>query len=356
MKKICLLALITAALVGCGKKDVTAPANGGGTNPPVNPGTVTITPPPSLGFYVVGYIPSYRDPSGIADNKYKMCNVINYAFASVTSAGGLTVAQPARLTAVQAKAKQYGAKILISINGSTTDWKNMAATASGRNGFIKQLMGIVRSNALDGVDIDWEYPSTADGTDLTYTSLMKELSDSCHTNGKYYLSTALTSGKYIGSYTNAIRDELLQSNYIDFYNIMAYDDFNTSVPYKQHSDYTLAQTCLNYWMGTRKIPAAKTVLGMPAYGRPSGITQSGTVLTYGDILSRGGSSQSDSAVVSVTGYPNYTIYYNGQYTIKRKSMLAKNSAGGIMLWELGQDTNDNNSLWKAACDTLGRSY
>ncbi|SKA10135.1 glycosyl hydrolase family 18 protein [Sediminibacterium ginsengisoli] len=353
MRKYYALAFAVFVIASCGKKDVTTPT----TQPPVVPPvTTTIAPPPSLGFYVVGYIPSYRDPATIADNKYKMCNVINYAFASVTSTGGLSVAVPARLTAVQAKAKTYGAKIMISVNGSIADWKNMAATPAGRTSFVKLLMNTVRTYSLDGVDIDWEYPSTSDGTDITYTALMKELSDSCHTNAKYYVSTALTSGKYVGAYTNAIRDELLQSNYIDFYNIMAYDDFNTSVPYRQHSDYTLAQVCLNYWMNTRKIPSSRVVLGMPAYGRPSGITQTGTVLTYADILSKGGSSQSDSAVVTAGGFTNYTIYYNGQFTIKKKAMLAKNSAAGIMLWEMGQDTNDANSLWKAACDTLGRAY
>ncbi|MBS1642929.1 MAG: hypothetical protein JST94_06760 [Bacteroidetes bacterium] len=344
-------------LISCSKDAGTS--GGGGTPPtptPTPPTPVTIAPPTPLSFYVVGYMPSYRSPSALADNKYKMCNVINYAFASVTATGGLSLAVPTNLVAVQAKAKTYNCKTFISINGSTTDWRNMAATASGRTNFIIQIMNLVRSYSLDGVDIDWEFPSTSDGTDATYTSLMKELSDSCHTNSKYYLSTALTSGKYVGSYTNAIRDELLKSNYIDFYNIMAYDDFSTSVPYKQHSDYTLAQVCLNYWINTRGLSSSKTVLGFPAYGRPSGITQSGTILTYSGILSQGGSPLSDSAIVTAGGFTNYTVYYNGQPTAKKKAMLAKNTAGGIMMWEMGQDTNDANSLMKAVCDTLGRAY
>jgi len=206
-------------------------------------------------------MPSYRTPSALADNKFKMCNVMNYAFASVTGTGTLSLAVPANLTYIQAKAKTYNCKVFISVNGSTTDWKNMSATATGRNSFIKEIMNLVRSYSLDGVDIDWEYPSTSDGTDLLYTSFMKELSDSCHTNARYYLSTAVTSGKYVGAYTNAVKDELLKSNYVDFYNIMAYDDFNTSVAYKQHSDLSLAQTCLNYWINTRGLAAAKAVLG-----------------------------------------------------------------------------------------------
>jgi hypothetical protein len=64
----------------------------------------------------------------------------------------------------------------------------------------------------------------------------------------------------------------------------------------------------------------------------------------------------DSATVTAGGISNYTIYYNGQYTIKRKAKLAKEIAGGVMLWEKWQDAPDGNSLLKAACDTVGRSY
>ena len=235
-----------------------------------------------------------------------------------------------------------------------TNFKNMAAPPAGRTNFIKEVMNVVRQNNLDGIDMDWEFPTTTDGTDLTFTAMMKELSDSLHRDGRYYLSCAVTAGKYAGGIRDAIRNELF--TYVDFFNIMAYDDFSTSAPYRHHSDYALAQTCLNYWLTTRGMPAAKAVLGLPAYGRPSGITQSGTILTYSGILGQGGNPQYDSAVVTSGSFVNYTIYYNGQYTIKRKAKLAKDIANGVMLWEKGQDVHDANSLLKAACDTVGRAY
>jgi chitinase len=49
-------------------------------------------------------------------------------------------------------------------------------------------------------------------------------------------------------------------------------------------------------------------------------------------------------------------YYNGQPTIKKKTMLAKSMANGVMLWEKGQDSNDSTSLLKAVNDTLARVY
>jgi hypothetical protein len=318
--------------------------------------TVIQNPPP-FGYYVVGYFPSYRNLADVPDVKFRMTNVVVYAFYSVNTSGTLTApASPtATLTAVRDKARTNNSKVFLGINdGAAGNFKNMATTAAGRNNFIKDVMNTVRANNLDGVDMDWEFPSTSDGTDITFTALMKELSDSLHRDGRYYLSCAITAGKYAGGFRDAIRNEIFP--YVDIFNIMAYDDFNTTVPYRQHSDYTLATVCLNYWLNTRGMPAAKCVLGLPAYGRPSGITQTGTVLTYKTILSQGGNPQLDSAIVTAGGFTNYTIYYNGLYTVKRKAILAKQIANGVMMWEKWQDAIDATSLLKAACDTVGRPY
>ncbi|MEK7224524.1 MAG: glycoside hydrolase family 18 protein [Bacteroidota bacterium] len=336
-------------------------ANGNAANctSTATPFTVAIIQDPQpFGYYVVGYLPYYRSVASIPDVKFRMTNVVMYAFYSVNGSGTLSApsSPSSTLTAVRDKARANNAKVFLAINdGTAGNFKNMAATAAGRNNFIKDVMNTVRANNLDGIDIDWEFPSTSDGTDATFTLLMKELSDSLHRDGRYYLSAAITAGKYAGGIRDAIRNEIFP--YVDFFNIMAYDDFSTTVPYRHHSDYTLATVCLNYWLNTRGMPAAKAVLGVPAYGRPSGITQSNTVLTYSGILGQGGNPQLDSAIVTSSGHPSpYTIYYNGQYTTKRKAKLAKDIANGVMFWEKGQDIHDNNSLLKAACDTVGRSY
>ena len=319
---------------------------------------ISISAPAPFGYYVVGYFPSYRAVADVPDVKFKMTNVVVYAFFGVNGSGTLTVNSPNTLNDVLIKARANNAKVFVGINDGSgdgkTNFKNMAATATGRNNFVKDVMNKVRQYGFDGVDMDWEFPTTSDGTDGTFTAMMKELSDSLHRDARYYLSCAITAGKYAGGYRDAIRNELYP--YVDFFNVMAYDDFSTSAPYRHHSDYALAQTCLNYWLNTRQMPASKCVLGLPAYGRPSGITQSGTVLSFRTILNQGGNAQLDSATVTSGGFTNYTIYYNGQYTIKRKAKLAKDIANGVMMWEKWQDAPDGNSLLKAACDTVGRSY
>ncbi len=319
---------------------------------------INIQPPAPFGYYVIGYFPSYRDPADVPDIKFRMTNVVVYAFFAVNSAGTTDVLSPATLASVITKARLNNAKVFVGINDGSgdgkTNFKNMASSPAGRNNFIKDLMKKVRQYGFDGVDVDWEYPTTSDGTDASFTLLMKELSDSLHRDARYYLSAAITAGKYAGGIRDAIRNEVFP--YIDIFSIMAYDDFSTTVPYRHHSDYLLAQTCLNYWLTTRGMPASKAVLGFPAYGRPSGITQSNTVLSYKAILAQGGNPQYDSAVVTAGAFTNYTIYYNGQYTVKRKAKLAKDIANGVMMWEKWQDAMDNNSLLKAACDTVGRAY
>jgi GH18 family chitinase len=341
-----LITLIIVFISGC-KKD--------NPSPEPTPTPAPIFAPPDFGFKVVGYFPYYRNVATMPDTKFKMTNVVNYAFFTVNGSSGLTLNSASTFTAVVAKAKLNNAKIFMSVNGAAADFKTSTATAAGRNTLIKTIMDYVRQYVLDGVDMDWEFPTTSDGTHTQFTALMKELGDSLHTNGKYYLTAAITPGKYAGGIRDGVENAVF--NYVDWFNVMVYDDFNTTVPYRHHSDMALVTSSINYWLTTRAMPANKFVLGLPGYGRPSGITQSNTVLTYAGILGQGGSSTSDSATVTASGYATpFTIYYNGQTTIKLKTMVAKQKANGVMLWEKGQDTNDNTSLLKAVCDTIGRAY
>src|SRR5215210_5253531 len=194
-------------------------------DPTPTPDPVVIQAPPGFGFYVVGYFPSYRNLADVPDIKFRMCNVVNYAFFSVNGNNELTINNPALVTQLINKTKANNAKVFMSINDGSGDGKTnfriMAATATGRNHFIRDVLSKVKQYGFDGVDVDWEFPTTSDGTDQTFTFLMKELSDSLHRDAKYYLTAAVTAGKYAGSIRDAIKSEIF--NYADFLNIMAYD-------------------------------------------------------------------------------------------------------------------------------------
>lgn len=346
-KYLLVLASILLYLSSCKKE---SPEN------PEPPETPDIYPPVKPGFLVVGYFPSYRTVAEYPDRMFRMCDVFNYAFANVNASHTVTISNTQKFDSLYQKAKANGAKVFLSVAGASSDFAAMSSTAGGRLIFIEDLMRKVRQYKLDGIDIDWEYPKTSDGTNETFRALMKQLSDSLHVDGKYFLTAAITPGLYAGSIRDGISNEIFQ--YTDWFNVMVYDDFTTdpSRPYQQHSPYSMATYCMNYWINTRGMPKDKCLLGIPIYGRPSGMTQTNTVLSYKTILQQGGDPASDSALVTAGGFTNYKIYYNGQPTVKMKAAYAHNVGGGIMFWEMGQDANDDRSLIEAACDTLGKKY
>lgn len=336
---------VVFVLYACKKE---APGN---TPPPAN-----IKAPSKPGFVVVSYFPYYRNVNEYPDRMFRMCTVINYAFADVDASNKVTISDPQKFDSVYQKAKLNGAKVFLSISGASSLFASMSASSNGRTIFVNDIMQKVQQYHLDGIDIDWEYPKANDGTSENFTLLMQQLSNSLHVDGKYFLTAAITPGIYAGNIRDGIKNEVFQ--YVDWFNVMVYDDFSTDSkdPYRQHSPYSMAVSSKEYWIDSRGMPKDKFIFGIPIYGRPSGITQSGTTLSYKTILQQGGSPLSDSAKVSAGGFSDYTIYYNGQPTVKKKAVYAHSNGGGIMFWEMGQDATDDRSLIKAACDTLGIHY
>ena len=88
------------------------------------------------------------------------------------------------------------------------------------------------------------------------------------------------------------------------------------------------------------MPAGKVVLGVPFYGRPGWAG-------YGDILAADpDAGNKDHAMVS-----GMDVWYNGISTIEKKTAYARDNLGGIMIWELTQDTDDSG---KSLLSAIGR--
>ncbi len=123
----------------------------------------------------------------------------------------------------------------------------------------------------------------------------------------------------------------------DFINIMAYDGGDG----ERHSQYQFAVDCGTYWKETRGLPAHKIVLGVPFYARPSWEG-------YGTILE----SIPDACDKDHVAYNGMEVYYNGVSTITEKTLYAKENLGGIMIWELTQDSMDND---KSLLQAIGKA-
>ena len=133
-------------------------------------------------------------------------------------------------------------------------------------------MSFVETNDYDGVDIDWEFPSTSsDKTNLTLfiSELRKELDE---INTDYLLTMAISSGNWYGQWFQY--DELM--NYCDWFGAMTYDFHGSWTNHAGHNSPISApsncsdgsiETALTYLLQQRKISPSQLVLGIPFYGK-----------------------------------------------------------------------------------------
>lgn len=295
------------------------------------PATKAATGKPAARFPVIGYFPSWTgiEPSLV---QWPKLTHVFYSFINPTAAGGLTEANSKLLGELVAQGRKHGVKVGVAIggwnNGNTTDWESMAKRPKTRQKFVKNVLEFCDLHRLDAVDIDWEYPNAASSND--FAVMMKELGDALHKTNRL-LSTAVVGKNE--EFIAYIKPEVFAS--LDYLNIMAYD-FNWGKTGQSHSSLGATDSSLNLWLATG-CPKEKVVLGVPFYGRNPEILYRELVLK--DKLAH-------------TKDTSGGFFYNGIPTIKQKTELALQKAGGIMIWEVTQDTYDSTSLLSAIHSTI----
>ena len=312
----CLLTGALLAPIGCGQ--ATAPEA---------PTTADSSPAPSppTGFKQIGYLPSWS--GSVSSVQYAYLTHVNYAFALPTAAGTLRpIDNASKLASLVTLAHAQGVKVLLSIggwnDGDDSAFESLAASSGGRTTFVNACVETVDRYGLDGIDVDWEYPDP--GVSSTrYQELMRELCSALHARGKLCTAAVVAQGTTGGGVPAAVFGD------VDYLQIMAYDANDGD-----HSSYGYAQTSLDYWRG-RGLPAAKAVLGVPFYARPSWAA-------YRTLLAAGCEPAANSCL-----FQGATNWYNGTALIDQKRRLALTQGGGIMTWELSQDVDDARSLLRA---------
>lgn len=356
LKRFLLICLIMTGLYSCGEKPIVIPEEN--EEVPETVPELIYAAPENKEFRRVGYFPYYRDLSefGIPDSTILRLDIACFAFAEIQQDFTVKLHGDAELYTLVRRCKELGVKVLLSFNGDHSIYAEMVKKEKTRAIFINSVMQIVDAYGLDGVDNDWEYPSTKDASSTGNLYLMREFSNILHApNVNKFLTAAITCGKYVGAYSNGILSDCFPC--LDWCNVMVYDDFSTTQAGIAHSPMSLMETAYKYWVETRKMPLHKFVGGIPIYGRASGITQKGTVLTYKNIIEQGGDPDKNEAMVTSSSYNNgntpYMIYYNGRPLVREKTRYCLDKGvGGIMFWEAGQDTKDSTSIIKAAYDEI----
>jgi GH18 family chitinase len=280
------------------------------------------------GFRSVGYMPSWS--GSVNSIQYSKLTHINYAFVLPNSNGTLQgVPDPAKLQSLVSQGHANGVKVSLAVggwnDGNDSAFEALAANAGSRTTFVNALVNVVNQYNLDGIDMDWEYPDPGTSGN-NFTALMQQLSQALHSRGKI-LTAAVVSG---GTTANGVQPAVF--GYVDFLNIMAYDGGSP------HANYDWSIQSANFWK-SRGLPASKTVLGVPFYSRPN-------YLTYAQIVAMD-PANANRDCITASGAQQC---YNGIPTIKRKTQWALANAGGIMNWELSQDTSGSTSLVSAIYD------
>jgi chitinase len=283
------------------------------------------------GFRSVGYMPSWS--GSVNSIQYAKLTHINYAFVLPNWDGTLgPVDNGSKLSSLVSLAHSSGVKVSISIggwnDGNDSAFENLAGNSSGRTNFVNGVVNLINQYGLDGVDIDWEYPDP--GTSgSNYTLLMSALSSAMHSRGKLLTAAVVSEG------STAYGVETAVFGYVDWLNIMAYDGGSP------HANYDWSIASADFWK-SRGLPASKTVLGVPFYSRPS-------YYTYAQLVAMD-PANANRDCTTVNGVQEC---YNGIPTIQRKTQWAVANGGGIMNWELSQDTTDGTSLVSAIFNAAG---
>lgn len=172
---------------------------------------------------VIAYVCSWTPE--MPDGRY--ITQINYAFGNVNSTfDGVIVQHPERLQKICDLRNSPNAhpelKILLSIGGWTAGgFSEMASDSLRRLRFASDCKRIVDEFNLDGIDMDWEYPTSSEAgissspdDTRNYTLLMRDIRTALGPD-KLLTQATICTALYI--------DFKAVDPYVDFTNIMAYD-------------------------------------------------------------------------------------------------------------------------------------
>jgi chitinase len=284
----------------------------------------TPAPVSNTGFKVLGY---FADWSGQVNQvQFDKLTHITYAFMTPSSSGGISGGDPALLQSLVSAAHSKNVKVLVAVggwnNGDDSQFESMAGNSSARANFVTNAVNLCNQYNLDGIDIDWEYPDPGQSA-TNYATFMSELAAGLHAKGKMLTAAVVDQGSQGGGILSSVFSS------VDLLNIMAYD---AGTP---HSTYQEAASSIQYWAG-RGVAKSKIMIGVPFYGENGA--------SYASIVAQDPQAPYKDNAAGTN--------YNGITTMKQKTSLALQQAGGIMIWELSQDTHDATSLLKAIDDDI----
>ena len=295
-------------------------------------------------------------------------------------------------------------KVMIACGGWGADgFSDMALTEESRQKFVKSAIAFIEAYQLDGLDVDWEYPGipAADTKNRVedkrnFTLLMKALREQMNTLGREQTLTFASAG-WEPYYNHIEVGEVMK--YADYMNIMTYDQFVGNSPYTGHHtplglitlddvsaypiieffqreemkaevrdfkpgpssvekivDYCIAQGVRPeqmvvggafYGRAWKGVPPENNGLYQPNQGAHIGWCPYGRIRN--EFENKNGYKRHWDPVAKAPYLYNPAdsifISYDDPTSMKLKTEYAiQKKLGGIMFWQLGNDTKEENSL------------
>jgi len=307
---------------------------------------------------------------------------------------------------VAEKQKYPNLKVMVACGGWGADgFSDAVLTKESRLKFIRSAVDFVQKYQLDGIDIDWEYP-TAPGAGIkarpedkqNFTAFIKGLRTELNKLDRPQILTFAAAGwkKYF-EYIEL--DEVMK--YVDYINLMTYDQAGGGSKFTRHhtalgrvtfgdlSETPLGADMKNRTMEEGEDPAAlepqsaegiinfciehgvepgKIVIGAAFYGKGwkgvppqnNGLYQPNTGSSRGanysrlleEYIDKNGFERHWDPIAKAPFLYNSTdsifITYDDPESVKLKTQYAvDHQLGGIMFWELGGDTSESGGLLDA---------
>ena len=283
---------------------------------------------------VVGYVTSWSDRMPDPN----LVTHLNYAFGHVTTGfDSVRVDNPERLCSIVAlKEANPHLKVLLSVGGwGSGNFSEMAADEAHRISFARSCQKAIDTYSLDGIDIDWEYPtSSAAG-----------------------ISSSPDDTKNFTLLMHDLR-QAIGSKDLDFINLMTYDmadpPYHHSALFRSDVTGSLSVSeAIDHHLEAG-VPLSKLVMGMPFYGRPSkdykGQRPFGKLSTDGLYTERWDSIALVPYLVDEQGNMVLALENATSITHKCNYILAK-GLRGAMYWDCDDD-DDSFTLSRAVWNLL----
>lgn len=290
-------------------------------------------------FKIVGFYPGWAG-NCIHSFPLDLLTHINYAFAIPREDGTVfEIDQPKLVRELISFAHDKGIRVGLAVGGWSyqdipLEDAFVLATENEdkRKTFVQSILNIVDKYGFDGVDMDWEYPKP-NLSAKQYEMFMILLKAKLQSRNKFLSASVIAFDPTVGK---GQTDYVL--HLVDWINIMAYDSNDEG----GHASITIANQSIHYWLYQRKVPNHKIVLGLPFYSRPN-------YKTFCEIVD----FDPDAAKLDRVIIDGVLQSYNGIETIVSKTKWAICNAGGVMIWEVTQDTyNESLSLLHAIARTV----